>query len=65
MPSYPFLGEGSATKIYYRTKGTLILTSLLEDRITTTGITAVGIPTLSEPAVASTSQGKYAELRMA
>ena len=26
-----FLGEGSPTKIDYRTKGTLILTSLLED----------------------------------
>ena len=27
----PFLGEGSPTKIDYRKKGTLILTSLLED----------------------------------
>ena len=31
MPCYPFLGEGSPTKIDYRKKGTLILTSLLED----------------------------------
>ena len=31
MPFYPFLQEGSATKIDYRIKGTLILTSLLED----------------------------------
>ena len=27
---YPFLGEGSPTKIDYRKKGSLILTSLLE-----------------------------------
>ena len=27
----PFFGEGSPTKIDYRKKGTLILTSLLED----------------------------------
>ena len=31
MLVYPFLGEGSPTKIDYRTKGALILTSLLED----------------------------------
>ena len=31
MPFYPFLGEGSPTKIDYRKKGTLILTFLLED----------------------------------
>ena len=31
MPFYPFLGEGSPTKIDYRKKGTLILTPLLED----------------------------------
>ena len=32
VPFYPFLGEGSPTKIDYRKKsGTLILTSLLED----------------------------------
>ena len=31
MPFYPFLGEGSPTKIDYRKKGTLILASLLED----------------------------------
>ena len=31
MPFYHFLGEGSPTKIDYRKKGTLILTSLLED----------------------------------
>ena len=31
VPFYPFLGEGSPTKIDYRRKGTLILTSLLED----------------------------------
>ena len=29
--SHPLLGEGSPTKIDYRKKGTLILTSLLED----------------------------------
>ena len=29
--SPPFLGEGSPTKIDYRKRGTLILTSLLED----------------------------------
>ena len=27
----PFLGEGSPTEIGYRKKGTLLLTSLLED----------------------------------
>ena len=31
MSFYPFLGEGSPTKIDYRKKGTLILTSLLEN----------------------------------
>ena len=31
MLFYPFLGEGSCTKIDYRKKGTLILTCLLED----------------------------------
>ena len=31
MPFYPFLGEGSPTQIDYRKKGTLILTSPLED----------------------------------
>ena len=31
MPFYLFLGEGAPTKIDYRKKGTLILTSLLED----------------------------------
>ena len=31
VPFYPFLGEGSPTQIDYITKGTLILTSLLED----------------------------------
>ena len=31
MPFYPFLGEGSPTKLDYRKKGTLILTSLLEE----------------------------------
>ena len=30
---YPFFGEGSPAKIDYRKKGTLILTSLLEDRV--------------------------------
>ena len=35
VPCYPFLGEGSPTKIDYRKKvGTLILTSLLEDLLT-------------------------------
>ena len=33
MPFYPFLGEGSPTEIDYRKKGTLILTSLLEDLV--------------------------------
>ena len=33
VPFYPFLGEGSPTKIDYRKKGTLILTSLLEDLV--------------------------------
>ena len=31
VPFYPFLVEGSPTKIDYRQQGTLILTSLLED----------------------------------
>ena len=31
VPFYPFLGESSPTKIDYRKKGALILTSLLED----------------------------------
>ena len=31
MPFYPFLGEGSPMKMDVRRKGTLILTSLLED----------------------------------
>ena len=31
VPLYPCLREGSTTKIDYRKKGTLILTSLLED----------------------------------
>ena len=31
VPFYPFLEEGSPTKTDYRQKGTLILTSLLED----------------------------------
>ena len=31
MPFCPFLGEASPTEIDYRKKGTLILTSLLED----------------------------------
>ena len=31
MPFSPFLGEGSPTKMDYRKKGSLILTSLLED----------------------------------
>ena len=35
MPFYPFLGEGSPTKIDYIKKGTLILTSLLEDPVNT------------------------------
>ena len=33
VPFYPFLGEGSPAKIDYRKKGTLILTSLLEDLV--------------------------------
>ena len=31
VPFYPFLGEGSPTKIDYRKKDTLILTSRLDD----------------------------------
>ena len=31
VPFYPFLGEGSPTKIDYRKKSTLFLSSLLED----------------------------------
>ena len=31
VPFYPFLGEGSLININYRKKGTLILTSPLED----------------------------------
>ena len=34
MPVYPFSGEGFPTKTDYRKKGTLILTSLLEDLVT-------------------------------
>ena len=33
VPFYPFLGEGYPTKIDYGKKGTLILTSLLEDLV--------------------------------
>ena len=33
VPFYPFLAEGSPTKIDYRKKGTLIPTSLLEDLV--------------------------------
>ena len=33
MPFYPFLGEGSPAKIDCRKKGSLILTSLLEDLV--------------------------------
>ena len=33
VPFYPFLGEGSPTKMDYRKKATLILTSLLEDLV--------------------------------
>ena len=33
MPCHPFLEEGSPTKIEYRKKGTLILTSPLEDLV--------------------------------
>ena len=32
VPFYPFLGEGSPTTIDYRKRGTLILTSLLQDQ---------------------------------
>ena len=31
VPFYPFLGEGSPTKVDYRKKGTLIVTSLLAE----------------------------------
>ena len=34
VPFYPFFGEGSPTKIDYRKKGSLILSSLLEDLAT-------------------------------
>ena len=37
VPFYPFLGEGSSTQIDYRQKGTLILTSLLEQKETARG----------------------------
>ena len=37
VPFYPFLGEGVSTKLDYRTKGTLILTSLLEDLVVELG----------------------------
>ena len=33
VPFYPFSGEGSPTKIDYERKGSLILTSLLEDLV--------------------------------
>ena len=33
MPYYPFLGEGSPTKVDYRKKGALIPTSPLEDLV--------------------------------
>ena len=33
MPFYPFLREESPTKVDYRKKGTLILTSLLEELV--------------------------------
>ena len=33
VPFCPFLGEGSPTKIGYRTKGTLFVTSLLDDLV--------------------------------
>ena len=33
MPVYPFVEEGSPTKIGYRKKGALILTSLLEELV--------------------------------
>ena len=33
MPFYPFLGEGSPTKINYRKMGALVQTSLLEDLV--------------------------------
>ena len=33
VPFYPFWGEGSPTKIDYRKKGTLILSSLVEDLV--------------------------------
>ena len=33
VPCYPFLEEGSPTKIDYRKKGTLFLASLLEDLV--------------------------------
>ena len=33
MPFYTFLRKGSPTKIDYRKKGTLVLTSLLEDLV--------------------------------
>ena len=36
VPFYPFWGEGSPIKVDYRQKGTLILTSLLEDLISAT-----------------------------
>ena len=41
VPFYPLLGEGSLTKMDYRKKGTLILTSLLEDLDWSWGLTAL------------------------
>ena len=44
MPFYPFWGEGFPTKIDYRKKGTLILTSLLEDLVAETHSSACQPP---------------------
>ena len=38
VPFYLFFGEGSPTKIDYRRRGTLILTSLLEPRLGRTDV---------------------------
>ena len=46
---HPFLGEGSPTKIDYRKKGTLILTSLLEDLVEPPGVISLFFQDAGEP----------------
>ena len=48
----PLLGEGSPTKRDYRDKDTLILTSLLEDLVTTTTLSVqIQLTSLMSPLV--------------